>query len=432
MKNFNKSIISIIDKSFYNMLSTEKIDKLIELENNTTFRLENYPSIIIFLCTYSKYFKSLNNIDTSKYINYYFNKILSDINTQGTINTSLTEGITGVAFCTAHMKAFNPDNYEMIDNKIKKLFYKLTTLQIDILRKDYLLHGLKEKHYDLISGISGNLMYLLTYDKDNIFLIKKLSSFLITLFNVDNFSKYLITNKNIDSNYMKSIHKDGYYNLSVSHGIVTPLYLLTIIKRKKIYVQGLDETIEKLTLFFESNVSNINNLYSWNGIIEKNKSYSYDYNDRNSWCYGSLSIAYILLKTSKLTGNKKLYNMAYSSTLDFMKKNDILNFTSPTFCHGLSGLLLILKNLYILTDDLIFHNVMLKVVQKIIDSSDKSYEFGFKDIDYSYTNNTLSRYEEINNNIGIMKGSISVLLSLLEIINNEINILSNIFLLNIN
>jgi len=48
-----------------------------------------------------------------------------------------------------------------------------------------------------------------------------------------------------------------------------------------------------------------------------------------------------------------------------MKKNDILNFTSPTFCHGLSGLLLILKNLYILTDDLIFHNVMLKVVQKI-------------------------------------------------------------------
>ena len=124
--------------------------------------------------------------------------------------------------------------------------------------------------------------------------------------------------------------------------------------------------------------------------------------------------------------------MAYSSTLDFMKKNDILNFTSPTFCHGLSGLLLILKNLYILTDDLIFHNVMLKVVQKIIDSSDKSYEFGFKDIDYSYTNYTLSRYEEINNNIGIMKGSISVLLSLLEIINNEINILSNIFLLNIN
>lgn len=75
---------------------------------------------------------------------------------------------------------------------------------------------------------------------------------------------------------------------------------------------------------------------------------------------------------------------------------------------------------------------MLKVVQKIIDSSDKSYEFGFKDIDYSYTNYTLSRYEEINNNIGIMKGSISVLLSLLEIINNEINILSNIFLLNIN
>ena len=43
---------------------------------------------------------------------------------------------------------------------------------------------------------------------------------------------------------------------------------------------------------------------------------------------------------------------------------------------------------------------MLKVVQKIIDSSDKSYEFGFKDIDYSYTNYTLSRYEEINNNIG--------------------------------
>lgn len=110
MKNFNKSIMSIIDKSFYNMLSTEKIDRLIELENNTTFRLENYPSIIIFLCTYSKYFKSLNNIDISKYINYYFNKILSDINTQGTINTSLTEGITGVAFCTAHMKTFNPDN----------------------------------------------------------------------------------------------------------------------------------------------------------------------------------------------------------------------------------------------------------------------------------------------------------------------------------
>ena len=105
--------------------------------------------------------------------------------------------------------------------------------------------------------------------------------------------------------------------------------------------------------------------------------------------------------------------------------------SSPTFCHGYSSLLILLKEIERLENNNKYNHIILSIIKKIEKYKIEDELLVFKDIDYIYKNDKLSKKEYKNNNIGILKGTISVLLSLMEIIDDNITVLSDIFLLNL-
>lgn len=110
--------------------------------------------------------------------------------------------------------------------------------------------------YDIISGMSGNLYYILdcldlVSDKENIIKIHSLISFLIGLskdykYKGSNVIKFYIMREKQYLEEDKKLMIDGHINFGLAHGIIVALVTLAKSRYLNYHVEGLDESIMKI------------------------------------------------------------------------------------------------------------------------------------------------------------------------------------------
>ncbi|WP_234117505.1 lanthionine synthetase C family protein [Clostridium hydrogenum] len=293
--------------------------------------------------------------------------------------------------------------------------------------------------YDVISGVCGLGRYLLFFKQEPIVnnIIKDILKYLVSLtedINVFGYSvpKFYISRKNQFLKSERDMYTKGNFNFGISHGITGPLAFMSIALLNGIEIKGQKTAIRKIVSILNTFKYTNNKIIYWPGRVNfdnfVHKKIQVN-NRRASWCYGVPGIARAIYLAGKALKDDTYKNIAIEAfnTLCSLKEEE-LELTSPTFCHGYAGLLQILNCMYNDTGLENLKEYKNKILNKILDFYHETTAFGFHNIDISnYI--TMSDIKNFDN-CGLLSGSSGVVLSILGAIKPSTVQWDSIFMIN--
>ncbi|QLE65121.1 hypothetical protein LROSL1_2320 [Furfurilactobacillus rossiae] len=331
------------------------------------------------------------------------------------MNISLCYGLTGVAYS---LKLANKVLQSMGSFMVQfdDLYSKLTAAQIEQTELGIKKRGLFEKDYDLIQGLSSCLGYLTQFgnskkDTDNVRRIGQLFDWLF------DFSNQKIPNSTISGNHIidsarRNYYKNGYVNLGISHGLAGPLAALSTVGRTGALQRGLSFYEE----IFEQN-KRIEAPWSGEASVSaiEQKKFKTENLERSGWCYGNPGIARAVFMASRKQHNSAMERVAtdYFSTLKQLDFSE-LKLESPTVCHGISGLLLILNAMTRETHSTVLNDFKQQIGLRLLSKANFDNKLLFKEYDYVFKEKKYSHAQYFDD-LGILNGSGGIILTLMSL-----------------
>lgn len=237
---------------------------------------------------------------------------------------------------------------------------KLLLVSIDDRLAQIENHPTVDNNYDMISGISGVLYYLLDRDytnKEKSILIKCIQ-YLLSFTQDTKFSDkamigFHVLQENQNPNFDKQDFKNGSINFGLAHGMLGPLIVLAKAYAKGFEVDGLKEGIEKIYCLYEIyQFVNDAHIPYWPGIITVEEYWekackSEHLHRPSSWCYGNMGILRGLQKVSNYM-NWPQKEQIYIDAMKHVLTQDIktYNLYSPSLCHGFASVVAIQSSAY--------------------------------------------------------------------------------------
>nr|WP_194191557.1 lanthionine synthetase LanC family protein [Clostridium chrysemydis] len=219
----------------------------------------------------------------------------------------------------------------------------------------------------------------------------------------------------------------------MAHGISGPLSFLSLSLKDGIEMPGQKESIKYILNFLKIyNYENELGIW-WYGRLtlgEFKKIERSKVKNRASWCYGSPSIARSIFIASNLLKDSEGSELSLRcfNKLCSLSPKDLL-LISPTICHGLSGLIMILTEMYRDTNKNLYKLTIDKYISELLTFNNSNYILNFQN--YDVENVLLGKTNIINkNDIGLIDGSLGVLLTLLDYLTPNCNSFKRIFLIN--
>lgn len=244
----------------------------------------------------------------------------------------------------------NTDNLEKFSEDLNKLLLENSDNYID-----YLIESNSETfmgEYDVVSGLSGVLYYLLDFkwSVDEEKQLEKILDYLIGLtkyhkYKERNIINFHITRENQFREDEKEKFPDGNLNFGLSHGMIGPLIAMAKAHNKGIKANGLNDAIVELFNIYEKFKKYKGNIAFWPTQLAY-KDYIIGELDENttpirsSWCYGNISIARGMQKTAKYmkwSEKEKEYKKDLINIIN--QPVEKYNLYSPILCHGYASVL---------------------------------------------------------------------------------------------
>lgn len=319
------------------------LSKILIIENRLYKNLSDDITQYFDYCTLtyylSEFFKQYS-LYLSKEYKYKSRKVLKELlkkiskNSYGLEINVTWNGIIGILYI---MRSLN-ENKEL-DNKINYLEKQLENMVYKLLlKKEY---KLQNTDFDIISGLAGIGLYYLYVNYNNIGLLHKITFRLLDMLeSIDTLGLHQLYKPKI--NIISNFQTD----YSISHGILGVLYYLSLYYKRtnnkfilKIIKQSLQIYIK---FFFDKDHNHITRFPSISKYVDGN--IQFYYSTRTVWCYGSIGSfrGLYLIADNINDGNLKKLVIKEIQNFNNSKISDY-NLICPTFCHGLSGLYLILS-----------------------------------------------------------------------------------------
>ncbi len=267
-------------------------------------------------------------------------------------NTAILAGFGYICFAvknyadvSGHLKKFSESLHKLLVEETKK--------KMDFKKDNW--ESTKSDDFDCISGASGLLLYLTTFDdildgdlyKD---VIVALSDYLINLTKTHTYLDNETYNFHIpcEMQYLEEEKKkfpNGNFNFGMAHGMVGPLVALSRVYRKGYNSAELLNAIEVLFEFYRTFSVEVGENTYWPGQLsyedfKKQCVSAESIHYASSWCYGNVGILCGLIYTCEnmewLDEQKKLERSLFAALNKPLKEFYLV---SPALCHGLSGIL---------------------------------------------------------------------------------------------
>jgi len=391
---------------------SEENDKFLKKINEGIEDVSAYEAIDIvsLLISVDEYFVSKQQWDSLIYV--CLTKIRNGIYNGGFNTISSFTGITYLSFIIKELHKKIPE--------LERFFHTLELLQSNILSYYLNLPGnaefYEQKGFELIQGMTGVLKYYLDSDSEKTHEeIEK-----IVLLFVQHLKPKMIMGypapvchyypSMLEQKYMKEEAENGCVNYGVSHGMAGPLAVLSLAYKGSANSESVMEIIDSIIDEYMKSFHYVDNIIYWPGritfeqYIEKEKCiYG---KSRMSWCYGSIGILNSLYIAAREKSDneltefciKELKKIASMDTRDYL-------LASPIVCHGLSGVVLVLKKMYQETRDEVFHYKMLELLEKLIRN------FTYREIENEDLKgiNTIKEYDYLEGYTGILQTIYSVI-----------------------
>lgn len=387
-----------------------------------------FPAILLLFATLNDLFPSENWDQIS---HSYVLKIKETLEKEKISDLSLFGGLAGCCFA---IQAASQKK-----TRYQKLLSKMNDYLVSQTRKEYfgplyekieLNLPARAELYDPISGIIGIGAYALQNLDDPFLysLLREILTICVAISKPIAIDKYTLPGWYIPSHYQfteqdKKRYPRGNFNLGMAHGVSGLLAFLSLSLSQNILVEGQTEAIERISTWIQSKkIVNNNNVYWLDRISFENEVGSDplgpSHFTMDAWCYGTAGVSRSLYLTGKALNKIELQEIAIEAFLSALNRihSDYEN-CSPTFCHGLAGILTMSKLMARDTKlDKLEKSVSI-LKERLINLYDPSYPFGFKDQQplsdmFVVNNNAETQMIQIDS-AGLLTGVSGILLSLL-------------------
>lgn len=352
-----------------------------------------------------------------KLIKDYFIGLKNSLEKDTFTKLGLIDGITNDLFIIDYFKTKTGGLTNFCNNLKREVINAAHSLI-----SDFKVNKTSVNNYDLISGVSGLLYFLLKREPENSEYLDDMIKYLIYLSDDKKYNNLDLINFHIEKDLSEPQFNDfGYVNFSLSHGMMSSLISLSLAKNKGYETDGLEDSIEKLLNIYNKYTKNVNGIDIWPTQLDA-KSYSdgnwnIDKDPRNplsmSWCYGSLSIDIGLAKVYRLLndfGKSEYYKEQFIKFVDRDINSYEININS-CLCHGYSSIITGILCMYRDFKD----ERLLVNINKLILSSMSSFAKANDRLEKLFIANKTPSIKDLDGTyklIDLLNGSIGLLLSL--------------------
>jgi lantibiotic modifying enzyme len=294
-----------------------------DLIDNHPGLLSGYSGTIVFLIEYYKITRDLSLIEI---IESLVNRLLH-ITISGQITScNHADGLTGINWLLQYLK-----NEDFIGNEADSLIE-----HINSIIGNWMINEIHAKNYDFLYGALGPLNCLVSQRKQSLKIQYALEG--IETIAKESPIGYRWTNPNDPDNC----------DLGLAHGMGSIIKVLLKTHQNSVYKVRTKKLILQACDYILSIRNDFNEVgFYWpHSTISNTKS-------RLAWCYGDLSLGYVLFKTGVTLGIKELEKISLQVLLNTSNridpKSNLVN--DCCLCHGSLGLALIYNRLTLLTKE---------------------------------------------------------------------------------
>jgi hypothetical protein len=325
--------------------------------------------------------------------NYAFKILNYMIDSLPPLNLSLWGGLTGIAAST-YLVSDEGKYYTNFLKQLNDVIISNTSDYLQQARRNLEDGRVNSFDFETIYGLAGIGRYLLNFKEDQEVnrIIKDILDYFILLNGKKDFNglllpQYFITegNQYIDD---ETNYPGGHLDLGLSHGICGPLAFLSISLENGFDQSNQTKTIEDMCEFLirwgQEDAgglwwpSKINLQELSTNQLQTTQKYPF------AWCYGTPGVARTLWLSGRALHNDRYKEIALTTFKSLSKYPfEDLRLTSPTFCHGVSGLLHLTFLMHLETNDKELYQFLQILRAKLLRYYNPENPLGFYDIDHN-------------------------------------------------
>lgn len=381
--------------------------------------LEEYRGVLLLLSELDRLFPD-EQWDAA--VHAYVLKMKEIIEKKGVFSLSLFGGIAGIAFALQRASRGGSRYQRMA-----------ASLEEEILRsadKDYLIplegnfkagQPSSSSLYDLMQGVTGIGVYCLNNLRNPSFakLAERIARALVHLSKPLEAEGLTVPGWYVPSRYLflkedQEKYLKGNFNLGLSHGIPGPLAYLSAAALRGVEAEGQKEAIQTMADWIKRHRQEEQGNLFWGSYVsfeEETEGLRRTSKRKSGWCYGTAGVARSLFLAGKALGSEELKTFAADSFSSvFVLSPQEWNLSSPTFCHGIAGLLLTTWTFYEDTRSPFFEQQAERLKEILLGYYHEDYPFGFKNRDSC----SKGGFVEISQ-LGLLEGVSGILLTLLSL-----------------
>lgn len=314
----------------------------------------------IILCLAQYYLRTKKSCYLEK-MNVCLKDLEEKIENSQKIVSSFCDGIAGICWLLCYLK----DN-GLVD--IDKDYFD----DFDEILKSHIKLLERERHFDQMHGMISIGRYFLKRDKE-----AELKEILTII------AKAAIWEENevkwVDKNPLRPLN----YDFGLAHGMAGILYFILKCYQKRIYPELCLKMGNGIVNFYQHNEQNCDEkgfYFPYKIAVDsyflKNRSAE---QCRYAWCYGDVSIFYILYLYAISTENKELEKVILNKLCHTTMQKDCgrVVVKDAQFCHGASGLVQLYHRLYLHTQKEIFKDATLYWLRVLLTMGNANSDTGY-------------------------------------------------------
>jgi class I lanthipeptide synthase len=246
-------------------------------------------------------------------------------------------------------------------------------------------HGVAVAEFDLISGLCGVGAYFLSAGvppPTDVALHAILETLVALTETSDGVPHWYTPQSLMSDNPMSKFFPEGNLNCGLAHGIPGPLAMMALALESGFGVDGLAEAIERTADWLVRHQTADHYGVNWPTAVPwtpqgRVPSERLDAS-RAAWCYGTPGVARALWLAGRAIGAYSLCHLAVEGmTAVYRRPVSMRRIDSPTFCHGVAGLLQVTMRFLFDTDLPVFHDAAGELCQQLLSQYQADRPLGF-------------------------------------------------------
>ena len=242
--------------------------------------------------------------------------------------------------------------------------------------------GMRVEDYDLVSGLSGIAASLLDrLHNDQVLATARIiiDALVAIVRRTGPVPAWYTPAHLITSKEMIGRFPDGNLNCGLAHGLPGILSVLALARCAGLRVHGLDAAIRDAAGWLVSQRMPDSTGYSWPAAVAPAGVPEASTRGPRAWCYGAPGVARALRHAAVALDDTGLYDIALESLLAVHERTRAgRGWASPTFCHGMAGVLLISMRFAAETPSPALDDAVAALLERLAGAYSSAAIFGFR------------------------------------------------------